>query len=145
MDNLKDGVLKPDLYDPKFNRAYDELGRYYRTLIDPCRAGHPKDKPRVERVIPYLRDSFWRGRQFASLEEADREAPRWCLEVAGARIHGTTRQRPLELFQREEQPCLLPLPPEPWELAVWQRAKVAQDSHASVARSLYSVPYRYMG
>ncbi len=92
----------------------------------------------------YLRDSFRHRRQFASLEEADRQAPRWCLEVAGTRIHGTTRQRPLELFQREEQPCLLSLPLEPSELAVWQRAKVAQDSHPSAARALYSVPYRYM-
>ncbi len=52
LDNLKDGVLKPDLYDPKFNRAYDELGRYYRTLIDSCRAGYPKDKGGKSEPVP---------------------------------------------------------------------------------------------
>lgn len=46
-DNLKTGVDKPDLYDPKLNRSYAELGEHYATLIDPARAAKPKDKPRV--------------------------------------------------------------------------------------------------
>jgi transposase len=53
IDNLKAGVLRPDLYDPQLNRGYEELAAYYGVLIDPCRAGHPKDKPRVERPMPY--------------------------------------------------------------------------------------------
>lgn len=43
-DNLKTGVIKPDLYDPKINRAYDEFAHHYGVLIDPARAGKPKDK-----------------------------------------------------------------------------------------------------
>lgn len=61
-DNLKTGVARADLYDPKTNRAYAELGANYDTLIDPARANKPKDKPRVERPMQYVRDSFWRGR-----------------------------------------------------------------------------------
>ncbi len=57
-DNLKAGVVKPDLYDPKLNRTYAELAAHYNTLVDPARAGKPKDKPRVERPMPYVRDSF---------------------------------------------------------------------------------------
>ena len=91
-DNLKAGVPRPDLYDHKLNRAYEELARHYGTLVDPCRAGHPKHKPRVERPIPYIRDSFWAGRTFGSLEEINRAAEKWCLLVAGRRVHGTTRQ-----------------------------------------------------
>ncbi len=72
----KNAVLKPDIYDPKFNHAYAELAAYYQTLIDPCRRGHPKDQPRVERVMPYIRDSFWRGRHFGNLEEARKAAVR---------------------------------------------------------------------
>ena len=57
-DNLGSGVLKPDFYDPRFNRGYEELAHHYGFLIDPARAGKPRDKARVERIIPYIRGSF---------------------------------------------------------------------------------------
>lgn len=145
LDNLKAGVLKPDLYDPQFNRAYAELAAHHGTLIDPCRAGKSKDKAKVERMVPYVRDSYWQGREFPTHQAAVAAAERWCLEVAGRRIHGTTRQRPFELFEQEEFPALLPLPAEPWELVSWAAAKVASDSHVQVRGVLYSVPYRYLG
>ena len=90
-DNLKTGVDKPDLYDPKINRSYAELAAHYGCLIDPARAIKPRDKARVERPMPYVRDSFWRGREFASLPQMQAEAVRWSLEVAGRRAC-----RPLE-------------------------------------------------
>jgi transposase len=143
IDNLKAGVIHADLYDPRFNRGYEQMANHYGTLIDPCRAGHPKDKPRVERPISYVRDSFFAGRNFGSLDEINEAAEKWCLSVAGQRIHGTTRRRPLEVFQQVEASTLLPLPPQPFELATWTRAKVADDCHVQVARGLYSVPHRY--
>lgn len=73
LENLADGVLKPDIYDPKFNRAYSELAQHYGFLIDPGRSGHSKDKPRVERGVRYVRGSFWRGRDFLNPDEANRE------------------------------------------------------------------------
>src|SRR5690349_11258296 len=76
-DNLKTGVDKPDLYDPKINRSYAELAAHYGCLIDPARAIKPRDKARVERPVPYVRDSFWRGREFASLARMQAEAVRW--------------------------------------------------------------------
>src|SRR3989440_9168772 len=90
-DNLRTGVSKPDLYDPKINRSYAELAAHYGTLVDPARAAKPRDKAQVERPMPYVRDSFWRGREFTSLEQMRAEAVRWCREVAGARAC-----RPLE-------------------------------------------------
>ena len=85
-DNLKTGVERPDLYDPKINRSYAELAAHYGFLPDPARAFRPTDKPRVERPMPYVRDSFWRGREFASLGQMQAEAERWCTEVAGMRL-----------------------------------------------------------
>ena len=84
-DNLKTGVDKPDLYDPKLNRSYAEMAAHYGCLIDPARAIKPRDKARVERPMPYVRDSFWRGREFASLEQMQAGAVRWSAEVAGRR------------------------------------------------------------
>jgi len=144
-DNLKTGVIKADLYDPKFNQGYEELAHHYGIIIDPARSGKPKDKARVERVIPYIRDSFWSGRDFTSLEEINKQATEWCLKVAGLRQHGTTHQQPLTLFHLAEEKQLNPLPAAAFEIATWHRAKVAHDCHIQVNSTLYSVPYRYVG
>ncbi len=145
LDNLKAGVLKPDIYDPRFNRAYEELARHYGFIIDPARAGKARDKPQVERAIPYVRSSFWQGRSFGSLAECHSAAGTWCLQVAGRRIHGTTGRQPLAEFTAVEQAALRPLPAEPFDLATWTRAKVAPDCHIQAGRALYSVSYRHVG
>ena len=82
-DNLKTGVDRPDLYDPRINRAYAELAAHYGVLADPARAFKPKDKPRVERAMPYVRDSFWRGRSSSPGEQMQAAALIWCRQVAG--------------------------------------------------------------
>lgn len=144
-DNLSAGILRPDLYDPRVNRAYGELARYYGCIIDPSRVRHPKDKPKVERGVGYARESFFRGRDFPSLREMRQAAALWCLDVAGRRTHGTTGEPPLEAFLAREQGALLPLPPRPWEPVAWTEAKVHPDCHLQAAGARYSVPYRYVG
>ena len=144
-DNLTAGILKGDLYDPRVNRAYGELTRYYGCLVDPARIRTPTDKPRVERNVDYARHSGFDGRTCSSLEEWRREAVRWCLEVAGQRLHGTTKERPLEAFLTREQAALLPLPPKPWEALTWDTVLVNRDCHVRVASEDYTVPARYVG
>src|SRR5438128_2617008 len=145
LDNLKSGVLHPDLYDPLLNRGYAELAHHFGCLIDPARSAKPRDKPRVERQVPFVRESFWTGRSFGSLEEINTGAERWCLRVAGPRDHGTTHTPPLLLFQTIEQPAMLALPTTPFEIVTWAKAKVGRDCHAQVHNSLYSIPSRYVG
>lgn len=145
-DNLKTGVDKPDLYDPKINRAYAELAAHYGALIDPARSGKPKDRPRIERPLPYIRDSFWRGREFCSLEQMQDEAVRWCLQVAGRRAcRPLDGAAPLAVFEQAEKQALGPLPAIPFVAATWATAKVGPDIHARVDKVLYSVPWRHIG
>ncbi|MGH8920624.1 MAG: IS21 family transposase, partial [Actinomycetes bacterium] len=145
-DNLKTGVDRPDLYDPRLNRSFGELAQHYDVLIDPARSRKPRDKPRVERPMPYVRDSLWRGREFASLAAMQDEALRWCVEVAGIRAC-----RPLDgaapgaVFAAVEQAALRPLPATAFELASWSRPKVGPDIHIKVGKTLYSVPWRLIG
>ena len=145
-DNLKTGVDKPDLYDPKLNRSYAEMAAHYGCLIDPARAIKPRDKARVERPMPYVRDSFWRGREFASLEQMQAGAVRWSAEVAGRRpcrpLEGAA---PAAVFEAAEKDALRPLPAEPFVLATWATAKIGPDIHAQVDRVLYSVPWQHIG
>lgn len=145
-DNLKTGVDKPDLYDPKINRSYAELAAHYGCLIDPARALKPRDKARVERPMPYVRDSLWRGRQFTSLPQMQAEAVRWSLDVAGRRsCRSLDGAAPAAVFDAVEKPALRPLPVEPFVLATWARAKIGPDIHAQVDKVLYSVPWRHIG
>jgi transposase len=145
-DNLRTGVEQADLYDPKLNRSYGELAEHYGVLIDPARANKPRDKPRVERPMPYIRDSFWRGREFTSLEQMQAEAARWCREVAGLRAcRPLDGAAPAAVFAALEAPALLPLPAAPFELAAWSRPKVGPDIHIKVGKTLYSVPWRLIG
>ncbi len=137
---------KPDLYDPKLNRAYAELAVHYGVLVDPARARKPKDKPRVERQMPYIRDSWWKGREFASLVEMQASALHWCREVAGQRKHrGLDGRTPAEVFDQAEAGTLTPLPVTAFTLAEWSRAKVGTDVHVKCARALYSVPWKLIG
>ena len=145
-DNLKTGVDRPDLYDPKLNRAYGELATHYGCLIDPARARKPKDKPRVERQMPYVRDSFWRGREFISELDMQQRALTWCIEVAGVRHHRSLEgASPLAIFNAIEAKALLALPVSPFELTTWSAPKVGPDCHVKVAKTLYSVPWRLIG
>ena len=145
-DNLRSGVLKPDLYDPKFNRTYAELAAHYGTLIDPARAGRPTDKPRVENPMPYVRDSFWRGRSFTSEAEMQAAAAVWSAEVAGRRqCRPLGGAAPWAVFEAVEAPALLALPHQGFELVVWSRPKVGPDIHAKVGKTLYSIPWRHIG
>ena len=132
-DNLKTGVDRPDLYDPKINRSYAELAVHYATLVDPARARKPRDKPQVERPMPYVRDSFWRGRTFASLADMRTEALRWSRDVAGARAcRPLDGAAPAAVFTAVEQQALGPLPVAPFVLATWSSARVGPDIHAPI-------------
>ena len=145
-DNLRTGVDRPDLYDPKVNRSYAELAAHYGTLVDPARRGKPKDKPRVERPMPYVRDSYWRGREWLSLQQMQDAALVWCREVAGRRsarpLDGAS---PLSVFEAVEAEALLVLPRNEFVLATWSTGTVGPDIHVKVGKALYSVPWRHIG
>lgn len=141
-DNPKTGVDKPDLYDPEINRSYAELAEHYGTLIDPARAAKPKDKPRVERPMPYVRDSFWRGREFVSLRQMQEQAVLWCRRVAGRRqCRPLGGAAPGSVFAAVEAEALTPLPRTPFVLTTWSTGTVGPDIHVKVGKSLYSVPW----
>lgn len=147
-DNLRAGVVKPDHYDPLINKAFGELASHYGCLVDPARVRKPRDKGRVERPVPYVRDSFFAGRaeEFASVSAMQADALRWCSKVANARRHrGLEGVSPQDLFDAEERRALGPLPQTPFELCRWTAPKVPPDIHVKVGKTLYSVPWRFIG
>jgi hypothetical protein len=144
-DNMAGIVDKADPLEPRINQAFAEYAQARGFAIDACRVRHPTDKPKVERVVPYVRRSFFAGEDFIDLADARRRAETWCATTAGLRVHGTTALRPAEHFALEEAPCLLPAPVLPYDLPVYATPKVHRDHHIEVAKALYSIPGNLIG
>ena len=140
IDNFPPAVATADPLHPVFTRGFLEYSQRRGFIVDAARVRHPRDKPKVERGVPYVRERFFKGGEFNGLADVREQAQRWCALVAGQRIHGTTRRQPLQVFQDEERHPLIPWDGEPYELAYWRNAKVHQDHHIQCQQALYSVP-----
>ena len=140
IDNFPAAVAGPDPLHPRLTRGFLEYSQHRGFVADPARARHPKDKPKVERSVSYVRERLFKGGDFHGLAHLRTEAQRWCLEVAGMRTHGTTRRLPLVVFQDEERHALLHWDGEPYEITHWRTAKVHPDHHVACQYALYSVP-----
>lgn len=148
LDNLKSGVIKPDLYDPILNRTYLEMAEHYGCFIDPCRVRHPKDKGKVERDVQTVRDQFRKMKALdpnLDVQRANQVIKRWMHDVYGSRKHGTTNQKPYDVFCEKEQPNLQSLPNEPFVIAKWKQATVHADHYIQFNKKFYSVPHAYVG
>jgi hypothetical protein len=126
-------------------RSFQEYAQARGILVDPARVRRPQDKGRVENAVAYVRERWCDGEHFLDVGDARRSAALWCEEVAGARVHGTTRAVPRVVFAAEEKPHLAPPPQARFDVPAWSQAKVHPDHHVQVARALYSVPTAYIG
>lgn len=111
LDNLKEGILTPDLYEPALNPVYAALLSHYGVVADPCRVGDPNRKGTVENAIQHTQGTALKGRRFDSLEEQNAFLAHWEERWAALRIHGRKKRQVLEMYQ-EEKPHLRPLPLE---------------------------------
>ena len=145
IDNMKAAVVKASRYEPIFNRTFLEYSQYQGFIIDPAVARHPQGKATVERQIQYVRENFFKGEKFIDCEHVQREAVKWCIDVAGMRIHGTTRKRPRIVFEEREKTFLLLPQEERFDIPKWGSATVHPDHHIRFGNALYSLPTEYIG
>jgi len=143
-DNLTPVVTKADAVNPRLSAGWLDYAQHVGFGTDPARVRSPQDKPRVERVVQYVRGNFWAGETFADLADAQARLEAWCADRAGMRIHGTTQRRPAEMFTEVEAGCLLPVPAA-YDQPIFTRVKVHRDFHVEVAKALYSVPEQFIG
>jgi len=144
-DNMSSIVIEAENTAPRFNDVFIEYAQSRGFVIDAARVRTPTEKPRVERVVSYVRTNFFKGEEFSGLADVRARAETWCTTTAGMRIHGTTQLRPLEAFRAEERELLLAPPGAPFDVPVWSTAKVHRDFHCEVAKAIYSVPYVLRG
>lgn len=148
IDNLKSGIIKPDLYDPSINRSYREMTEYYGTFVDPARIRHPKDKGKVERDVQTVREALRTQivlHPGAGLGELTQLMKQWSINDYGQNKHGTTHEQPYQVFCQRERPALKALPAERFEVAIWKQATVHPDHYIQFRGKAYSIPHAYLG
>ncbi len=140
MDNFPAAVAGPDALNPRPTRAFLEYSRARGVILDPARVRSPRDKPHVESGIRYARERWWKGATFIDVADSRQRAEVWCREVAGLRVHGTTRRLPRVVFEDEERAHLQPYDSVPYDVPLWRDVTVHPDHHVSVQYALYSAP-----
>lgn len=137
LDNLKEGVIKPDLYEPELNRVYSAMLAHYSVVADPARVRDPDRKGSVENAIQHTQATALRGRRFASLEAQNEFLMHWEAKWASLRIHGSTR-RQVEVMFQEEKPHLRALPLVPFRYFRDELRSVWDDTTVRVEHSSYA-------
>jgi transposase len=144
LDNLREGVLTPDLYDPALNPLYRDVLAHYGAIAMPCRIQDPDRKGKVEAGVGHAQKTPLKGLRFESLEEAQAYLDRWEERWADTRIHGTTKRQVAAMFA-EEKPFLLPLPVEPFRYYQYGERTVHLDGCVEVEAAYYGAPPGWIG
>src|SRR5262249_43044239 len=144
LDNLREGVLRPDIYDPAINPLYRDCLAHYGVVALPCRVRDPDRKGKVESAIGHTQRTPLKGLRFETLEEAQLYLDRWEAHWADTRIHGTTKRQVAAMFA-EEKPTLQPLPVEPFRYYHYGTRTVHLDGCVEVAGAYYAPPPGWLG
>lgn len=139
-DNATSMIVRAHPQSPTLQRGFAEYTQARNVFVDPARVQRPQDKGRVENQVPYVRERWFDGETFHDFDATRVHAATWCRELAGARVHGTTRRVPREVYEAEERPHMQPAPDAPFDVPRWTSAKVHADHHIQVERALYSAP-----
>ena len=140
IDNPKCAITRACSRDPLVQRAYAECAEGYRFKIDPCPPADPAKKGIVESGVKYLKGNFLPIRAFRDLADLNAQARCWVMQEAGGRIHGTSREQPLDRFALE-RPLMQDLPAIAPDLGTWHRVILHRDCHVKFDYSLYSAPF----
>jgi transposase len=137
LDNLREGVITPDIYEPELNRLYACVLSHYDTVADPARVRDPDRKGTVENAIQHTQSTALQGKQFESIEEQNEFLAHWETNWAAKRIHGREKRQVEAMFQ-EERPHLKPLPPLSFQYFVESTRTVGDDTTIQVDSAWYA-------
>ncbi len=137
LDNLKEGVIKPDIYEPEINRLYAAVLAHYRCVADPARIRDPDRKGTVENAIQHTQSTALKGRRFESIEAQNAHLMDWEERWASKRMHGRAKRQVEAMFQ-EERPRLTALPIELFRYFKEETRIVQDDQTVQVDDSWYA-------
>jgi transposase len=144
LDNLREGVLSPDFYDPGLNPLYRDVLAHYGVTALPCKVRDPDRKGKVESGVAHAQKTPMKGKKFESLEEAQSYLDHWEEHWADKRIHGRTKRQVAAMFA-EEKPFLQALPLEPFRYYQYGERTVHLDGCVEVEAAYYGAPPGWIG
>jgi transposase len=145
VDNLKSAVLHRIVGQaPVFNPRYLDFAHHYGFTIVPCAVGKGNEKGRVESGVGYVKKNLLSGLDIADFKVIKPIADHWLDTVANVRIHGETGKRPIDMFPQEKG-ALLPLPLQPYDVAVIKQVRASRQFRITVDANHYSVPAQLAG
>ena len=144
-DNLKSVVLERRGDAIHFHPRLLELCGHYHFLARPCAVRAGNQKGRIERAIRYVRESFWAGRSFSTLEECNRQALLWRDQIAHQRPWPGDDSRTVAQAFEQEQPRLLPLPEHPFPTDLVRAVHSDKTIYIRFDLNDYSIPPHAVG
>lgn len=144
-DNLRSAVLERRGDAVHFNPRLLELSAHYHFAARPCQVRAGNQKGRVERAIRYVRDSFFAGRAFTTLEEVNRQALLWRDTIAHRRPWPGDDTMTVEQAFTQEKPRLIPLPAHPFETELVVPIRSRKTIYVRFDLNDYSIPPEAVG
>ena len=145
IDNLKAGIIEANFYEPVVQRTYAAFAAHYGFWAQPSRVYTPTDNAKVERCVDYIKENCFKGRDFEDDAAASLFLKDWLENIANKRIHGTTKKRPVEVFESQEKAKLAPLNAQDFIFSDSAVAKVNSNCHLAYKGNYYSAPFQYIG
>ena len=143
-DQTKLVSIKEEFREVWFNEKFYRYATVARFDIRVCEGFDPESKGKVEAGVKYVKNSFFYGEEFGDLKELEQSRVMWLQTVANVRIHGTTHNKPIEMFQTHEAQKLKPYLSPGFTLdAPEYRRTVDKTSLISYKSNKYSVPVKY--
>jgi hypothetical protein len=125
-DNMKHVVIGRNDGKAEFNVEFSHFARHYGFKPVPCPPYSPWVKGKVERPVDFIRESFWRGYCFTSIEQANRDLLEWLSKIANCRVHGTYGQ-PVDVRWQQEKTRLCQCPSSDYDTSIKLYRKVYKD------------------
>ncbi len=145
VDNLKSAVLRRIVGEaPVFNPRYQDFAGHYGFKVVACGVGQAHEKGRVENAVGYVKKNFLAGSAFSDFRLVPPAARLWLDTVANVRLHGTVKQKPAELFEKEK-PALKPMTMLPYDVGIIYPVRSNSQFRVILDTNKYSVPANYAG
>lgn len=143
VDNLRSAVLKRLMGEaPIFNPRYRDFADHYGFTIVACAVGKGNEKGRVENAVGYVKKNLLNGLDIASFDALNAAAKIWMDTIANVRIHGETRERPIDRYQQEVQQLHV-LPAVPFDIGTVHQLRANNQFRVTLDTNRYSIPAEY--